>query len=48
MPSEATLHRHLVGLKCRLVAVEAGADEARPERLRELVAKIACDVLVVR
>jgi len=48
VPDEATLHRVIVGLHCRLVAVEAGADEAHPERLRELVAKIACDVLVVR
>jgi hypothetical protein len=48
VPDEATLLRCIIGLRCRLVAVEAGADEARPERLRELVAKIACDVLVVR
>jgi hypothetical protein len=48
VPDEATLHRHIAGLHCRLLALEAGADEARPERLRELVAKIACDVLVVR
>jgi hypothetical protein len=48
VPDEATLLRCITGLHCRLVAVEAGADEAGPERLRELVAKIACDVLVVR
>jgi hypothetical protein len=48
VPDEASLHHCIVGLHCRLVAFEAGADEARPERLRELVAKIACDVLVVR
>jgi hypothetical protein len=42
------LVRRIAELNCRLVALEAGADQARPERLRELVAKIACDVLVVR
>jgi hypothetical protein len=48
MPDTASLPRLVAGLRCRLVAIEAGADEARPERLRELVAKIACDILVVR
>jgi hypothetical protein len=48
-PAEpAALIRRMAELDCRLVALEAGADEARPDRLRELVAKIACDVLVVR
>lgn len=49
MPVEpGTLVRRIVELECRLVALDAGADQARPERLRELVAEIACDVLVVR
>jgi hypothetical protein len=48
VPDAANLHRLIAGLRCRLVAIEAGADEARPEQLRELLAKIACDVLVVR
>jgi hypothetical protein len=46
--SPIALARRIAELGCRLVAVEAGTDQARPERLRELVAKIACDVLVVR
>jgi hypothetical protein len=44
----ALLHRHIAELHCRIVAVEAGADEAQPDRLRALVAAVACDVLVVR
>lgn len=44
----ALLHRHIAELRCRVVAVEAGADEARPDRLRALVAAVSCDVLVVR
>jgi hypothetical protein len=43
----ALLHR-IAELGCRLVALEAGAAQAQPDRLRELVAKIACDVLLVR
>jgi hypothetical protein len=42
------LRRHISELHCRIVAIEAGADEAQPDRLRELVAAVACDVLVVR
>ena len=48
MPERSTLHRRITELRCRLVAVEADAEEARPERLRDMVANIACDVLVVR
>ncbi|HWD60159.1 MAG TPA: hypothetical protein VG308_17875 [Stellaceae bacterium] len=47
LPAPSGLHRRITELHCRLVAVEAGADEAHPDRLRELVATIACDVLVV-
>lgn len=44
----AALIRRIVELGCRIVALGAGSPQARPERLREMVAKIACDVLVVR
>jgi hypothetical protein len=44
----ALLPRHIAQLRCRIVAIEAGADEAQPDRLRALAATIACDVLVVR
>ena len=47
MSEPTALHRLIVELRCRLVALEASADEARPERLREMVTKIACDVLLV-
>ncbi len=40
--------RRVTELECRLVALEEGAALAQPETLRELVAKLACDVLVVR
>jgi hypothetical protein len=42
------LYRRIAELDCWIVAVEASADQAQPERLRELVATVACDVLVVR
>lgn len=42
------LLRRIAELGCTLVAIEAGAAAAQPDRLRELVAKTACDVLVVR
>jgi hypothetical protein len=42
------LLRRIIELECRLVALEEGAALAQPEKLRELVAKLACDVLVVR
>jgi hypothetical protein len=44
----AALLRRIAALGCGLVALEAGAPEAQPDRLRELVAKTACDVLLVR
>ncbi|HWB49261.1 MAG TPA: hypothetical protein VG651_09135 [Stellaceae bacterium] len=44
----APLHRHIAELRCRLVAIHAEAEEASPDRLRELIATVACDVLVVR
>src|SRR5215469_4429932 len=44
----AALTRRLVELDCRLVALASGTPQAQSERLRELVAKVACDVLVVR
>jgi hypothetical protein len=48
-PSEpAALIGRIVALDCRVVAIEAGASHAHPDRLRELVARISCDVLVVR
>jgi hypothetical protein len=47
LPAEpAVLHRRIAALECRLVALEA--DAAQPDRLRDLVAKLGCDVLVVR
>jgi len=44
----ATLNRRIVELDCRVVALASGAAEAQPDRLRAMVAKIDCDVLVVR
>jgi nucleotide-binding universal stress UspA family protein len=44
----AALIRRIVELDCQIVALGSGTPQARPERLRELVAKISCDVLVVR
>lgn len=44
----AALIRRIAELDCRLVALASGTPQAQPERLRELVAKVACDVLVVR
>jgi len=48
LDAPAALIPRLDELGCRVVALAAEAAEARPERLRELVGKIACDVLVVR
>jgi hypothetical protein len=44
----AAVIRRIASLDCHLVAVEDGATLAQPERLRELLAKTACDVVVVR
>lgn len=48
LPEHAMLNRRITELRCRLVALEASADEARPDRLREMLVRLACDVLVVR
>jgi nucleotide-binding universal stress UspA family protein len=48
-PAEgAELQRRLGELDCRLLAVEASIAEGGSERLRELVDRFACDILVVR
>jgi hypothetical protein len=44
----AALRQRIIELDCRLLILEASADEARPEELREFVEPLACDVLVVR
>jgi nucleotide-binding universal stress UspA family protein len=44
----AALHRRIGELDCQLLAIEAGLAEGRPDRLRELVERFACDILVVR
>jgi hypothetical protein len=47
MPTDpAALYRRIAELECRLVALEAGA--APPEGLRDIVATLGCDVLMVR
>ena len=48
LPEGATPHRRVIELRCRFVALEAGSEDASPERLRALVAALACDLLVVR
>jgi hypothetical protein len=48
-PAElAALHRRIADLDCQLLAIEAGQTEGRSDRLRELVGRFACDILVVR
>lgn len=48
-PAEtAALHRRIGELDCRCLAVEAGLAEGGADRLRELVERFACDILVVR
>ncbi|MFZ2004137.1 MAG: hypothetical protein WB697_09170 [Stellaceae bacterium] len=44
----AALFRRIRELDCRLIAVAAGTPQAQAERLRDIVAKVACNVLVVR
>jgi hypothetical protein len=44
----AALRQRMIELDCRLLVLEAGDREAQPERLRELVEQLACDVLVIR
>jgi hypothetical protein len=48
-PAEpAALIRRIAELGCRIVALGSGSPQARPEGLREMVAKLSCDLLVVR
>lgn len=48
-PAEpAALIRRITELGCRTVALAAGTPQAQPNRLREMVAQLACDVLIVR
>jgi hypothetical protein len=47
-PEPAALLGRIIELECRVVAIEAGASHAHPDRLREIVARVSCDVLVVR
>ena len=48
-PAEAAaLYRRIVALDCRVVALASGAPAAQSDRLRAMVAQIACDVLIVR
>jgi hypothetical protein len=48
-PTEpVALTRRIAQLNCRIVALASGTPHARPEQLRALIAKLACDVLVVR
>jgi hypothetical protein len=42
------LYRRIAELGCRVLAVEAGAVEGGAARLRDLVERCACDVLIVR
>jgi len=44
----AALRQRMIELDCRLLVLEAGDRETQPERLRELVEQVACDVLVIR
>jgi hypothetical protein len=44
----AALRQRMIELDCRLLVLEANADDARPDDLREALGHLACDVLVVR
>jgi nucleotide-binding universal stress UspA family protein len=49
LPDEpVALRRRLAELECRLLAVEGGAGEGVVDRLRTLVERLACDILIVR
>jgi hypothetical protein len=48
LPASQTVPQRLAGLHARLLALAAGSAEAKPDRLRELLTKVACDVLIVR
>jgi hypothetical protein len=48
-PVESTaLNQRIVELDCRVVALASGTEPAQPDRLRQMVAQIACNVVVVR
>jgi hypothetical protein len=48
-PAEpAEVIRRIVELDCRLLAITAEDVHAKPEQLRNLIARAACDVLVIR
>jgi len=48
-PADATvLLQRMLELDCGLLAVEASFVEEQPDRIRELVERLACDLLVVR
>jgi nucleotide-binding universal stress UspA family protein len=48
VPTEAAaLHRRMLELDCRLLAVEARFVENRPDRIRKFVDRVGCDLLVV-
>ena len=42
------LNERIVQLDCRVVALASDTEQAQPDRLRQMVAQIACDVVVVR
>jgi len=44
----AALQRHILGLDCALLALAADGELADPDRLREIAAGTACDILVMR
>jgi hypothetical protein len=47
-PDATALLQRMLELDCGLLAVEASFMEDRPDRMRELVERLACDLLVVR
>ena len=42
------LRKRMLELDCGVLAIEASAVEAEPDRIKELVEHLACDLLVVR
>jgi len=48
LPAGTAAQHRLTELRCRFVAVEAGSEDASPDRLRAMVRTLACDLLVVR
>jgi nucleotide-binding universal stress UspA family protein len=48
-PAEpAALHERITELGCRLLAIDAGSEDAGSDRLREFGERFSCDILVVR